>query len=147
MYMAQTLKRSSLSCDRQTMHVKNKPWSKIIINQLPAPLDNNNTTVHFMGIQESYLCIITCQKNCFQLFFTLLFQEKQDLQLILPCLVKETTEQKHSFQTHPFILTTIQLKQKTHWEKREGQQKKVKQIKIYHHVCQTQESRNTQQAN
>lgn len=127
--------------------LKTNQWSKIIINQLPAPLDNNNTTVHLIGIQKSYLCIITCQKNCFQLFFTLLFQEKQDLQLILPCLVKETTEQKHSFQTHPFILTTIQLKQKTHGEKREGQKKKVKQIKIYHHVCQTQESRNTQQAN
>jgi len=43
-------------------------WSKIIINQLLAPLDNNNMTVHLIGIQKSYLCIITCQKTYFQLF-------------------------------------------------------------------------------
>lgn len=48
--------------------LKTNQCSKTIINQLPAPLADN-TTVHLIGIQKTCLCIITCQKICFQLFF------------------------------------------------------------------------------
>lgn len=51
---------------------------------------------------------------------------------------------------YPFILISIQAKQqqqqKPYWEKIKGQENKVKQIKIYHYVCQTQEGKNIQQA-
>lgn len=83
-------------------------------------------------------------KDMLPAFLTLLFQEKQDLQLVLLPLVKRINRKKHSFQTHPFILLPIQAKQKNILRENK---RSAEGSKIYHQVCQTQEGKNIQQDN